>query len=285
MMKCSLRRPRAEKHASPFEMPTLAMLALAMLGAAAPASAETVATLTGRTSVNHLYYFGGFAISSDEGEDGSPAPAPGEPFEGAVLTALEPRTLAIAGVDHHVIEYLFWDGTLDETWNQSQSYSFGNGPDGATLQAVGSTDIQQTSLVCGLGNCFQATELHRSTNTQVLAFTLSAENDYRLVGTTSGNQMVTLERWNEPLELWTNIVYGPTTTQNTSFDLSGTLSPGLYQIMNNVHTFNGGTDDVQNAWSYTLTLPGAEASAVPLPATWVSLLAGLALIGARRRRQ
>lgn len=261
---------------------------LGLSGGAAALAAGSV-ELTARTSLNYLYYSGGFAIAGDEGEDGAPPPVPGGAFSGVTVTDLAPATLAFAGSDHADLHYMGWDGTLDETWSQSQTYSLGQGGDGAQLRASGWVDIVQTSMVCGYGSCGLATEIHRSTNTQALDFALSTGSAYTLIGSTSGGQWIDLWKWDPQHQGWNVVLNGPYTTGDRSFSISGQLAAGTYRLRNNPYVFNGGgADDVQSSWDYTMTLRDVVAQ-VPEPATLPSILLGLAMLGAatrcRRRRQ
>lgn len=263
---------------------TATLAALPLLLAAAAAPAATV-ELTSRTSVNYFYYFGGFAISGDEGEDGAPAPVPGGPWEGTVLTGFADPTLAIAGSDHHDIHYLGWSGFLDETWDQAQTYTFAQTAAGAELHIEGHATSLQTSEVCGSTGCFPASELHVSTNTVALEFTLDASNAYALAGSSGGGQYVDLLVWSELAQRWNPIVFGALQTKDTAFNLGGTLAAGRYMLRNSPYDFRaGGPDDVVNSWNATLTLAGAVATAVPEPAPAALLAAGLASLALWRRR-
>jgi hypothetical protein len=262
---------------------------LACLGAAlaaAPALAATDVALSGRTSVNYFYYFGGFAIDGDEGEDGAPLPPAGAPWEGVTVTALAPSSLAIQGSDYEELNYMFWSGYLAEEWNQAQNYTFGNGMAGAELHIEGYATSSQTSIVCSdITGCGLASEVHRSTNTQTLEFTLSAGNAYELSGLTSGGQWVELAQWSDLAHRWIPLVFGAIETIDTSFELSGVLAAGRYRLTNNPYTFSGGgATDVVNAWNATLALPGAVAVPEPAPASlW--LAGALLLCGLHRRRR
>ncbi len=262
------------------------LAALPLLLATASTQAAT-ATLTARTSVNYFYYFGGFAISGDEGEDGAPAPVPGGPWEGTVLTGFADPTLAIAGSDHHDIAYLLWTGYLDESWDQAQTFSFQPLSGAVQLQLEGHATSLQTSQVCSNATgCNLATELHASTNTLALEFTLDAANPYALAGSTSGGQYIDLLVWNEPAQRWFPVVNGPLQTQNTGFSLAGTLAAGRYMLRNNPYSQRaGGLGDVVNTWDATLTLDGAVAAAVPEPTPALALAAGLASLAWLRRRR
>jgi len=268
--------------------PLIATLAVwPLLFQAAAAQAATV-TLTERSSVNHFYYFGGFAISGDEGEDGAPAPVPGGAWEGTVLTGFADPTLAIAGSDHHDIAYLMWSGYLDESWDQAQTFSFAQLAGAVQLQAQGHATTLQTSQVCSAATgCNLASELHVSTNTLALEFTLDASNPYTLAGSSSGGQYLDLLTWNELAQRWLPLVHGPTQTMNTSFSLTGTLPAGRYLLRNNPYAQRaGGPDDVVNTWAATLTLDGAVAAAlVPEPTPALLLAAGLASLGWLQRRR
>jgi len=266
---------------------TVPLLAAALLAFSAPDSDAATMTLQARTSVNYLYYFGGFAVSADEGEDGAPAPLPGGAWEGTVLTGFDMPQLAIQGMDHHNIQYLGWLGHLDETWDQAQSFSFTQGLAGAELHIDGHAAITQTSEVCSMGSgCFLASELHRSTNTVALEFTLDAANPYTLTGSTSGGQYVDLQRWDVLSQRWFPVVFGAFDTINTTFALSGTLNPGLYRLQNDPYTFSaGGAADVNNRFDATLTLTGAVAAMVPEPGAAGLLACGLAVMALKRRRR
>jgi len=263
-------------------IPTLAAAPFLL---AQPALAQSTATLQSRSSVDYFYYFGGFATSGDEGEDGAPAPVPGGPWEGTVLTGFDSPTLAIAGNAHHDIHYQGWSGFLDETWDQAQGFSFAQAAAGAELRIEGHATSSQTSEVCGTSGCFLATELHRSTNTLALTFTLDAGAAYSLAGSSSGGQYVDLLVWNEPAQRWLPVVSGPFQTLDTPFNLSGTLAAGRYMLRNDPYMASGGgAVDVVNSWNATLTLAGAIATAVPEPAPAALLAAGLASLALWRRR-
>jgi hypothetical protein len=263
----------------------ISTLAAAPLLLALPAGAQPTMTLQSRSSVNYFYYFGGFAISGDEGEDGAPAPVPGGPWEGTVLTGFAEPTLAIAGSDHHDIQYLGWTGFLDESWNQAQTYRYAQTAAGAELHIEGHATSLQTSQVCGPTPCAPASELHVSTNTLALEFSLDTANPYTLAGNSSGGQYVDLLVWNELAQRWHPIVFGPLQTKDTAFSLSGTLAGGRYMLRNNPAAQRaGGPDDVVNTWNATLTLAGAVATAVPEPTPVALLAAGLASLALWRRR-
>lgn len=264
------------------------MLAALTLAAGLPASAgaTSTATLVDRTSVNYLYYFGGFAISGDEGEAGAPAPVPGGAWEGVVVTDFAPYTLTTTGSDYQPLEYLYWSGFLSEVWDQTQTYAFGNAGGDAVVSIDGAASILQESIVCSdITGCNLASELHRSTNTLALQFELDATTPYTLVGETRGGQWVDLLRWDTVALRWSPIVYGGVATIDRSFSLGGTLTAGLYMLRNNPYTFSsGGIHDVDNAWSADLTLVGAVA-AVPEPRSAALALMGLATLAGWRRRQ
>ena len=261
---------------------TLLVLSAALM--ALPATATTTATLQARSSVNHFYWYGGFAVAGDEGEDGAPAPVPGGAWEGTVLTGLADPTLAINGARHYDIHYLGWLGFLEETWDQGQSFSLAQGAAGAELRISGHAADTQTSQVCG-SPCFLASELHRSTNTVALEFTLDASNAYALTGSTAGGQYVDLLRWDELSQRWFPVVFGAFDTINTSFALAGSLNAGRYTLRNDPYTFSGGgAADVNNSWDATLLLSGAVAAAVPEPAPALLLALGLAALALLRRR-
>ncbi len=268
---------------------TLAAVAgLAGLAAAAgPATAAPTASLTARESVNYLYYFGGFAISGDEGEDGAPAPVPGGAWEGTVLTGFEQPDLAIAGSDYKVLQYLFWTGFLAETWDQAQSFSAQQLGADAVLNIAGHATISQTSEICSTATgCDAASELHRSTNTLLLDFTLDASTPYTLDGLTSGGGYVDLQLWNVPAQRWFSVIgVGALTTIDRSFSMSGNLAAGLYRFESSPYTFGGGAVDVDNSWTATLTLQGATLAPVPEPPAGLLAALGLAATALRLQRR
>lgn len=260
--------------------------AAALAALVLPAAASTT-TLTARESVNYLYYFGGFAISGDEGEDGDPAPVPGGAWEGTVLTGLDRPSLHIAGSDHHDIQYLFWSGYLDETWDQGQSFSATQVGSDTQLRIEGHATITQTSEVCSATTgCGLASELHRSTNTLKLDFTVDAATPFLLDGLTSGGGYVDLLRWDVPAQRWFSVIgVGALTTIDRSFSLAGNLATGLYRFESSPYTFSGSGGDVNNRWDATLSLQGSTLAAVPEPAAWAAWLCGLTGLALRRRRR
>lgn len=261
-------------------------LLLALPLAAAPALAQTAVGFEGRLSANHLYYFGGFAISSHEGGVGAPPPLPGDLKTAIPVTDPTPATLSIAGSDHLDIAYLFWSGTMDETWDQTQTYQWQDLGGQVQLRASGHSDIVHTSLVCGgPDGCNPASELHWSTNAQSLDFRLDASTTIDLAGSTRGGQWVDLLVWSDPGQRFVTLVAGFNTTQNNSFDLQRTLDPGLYRVRNNISRFVGGATDIHNGWDYTLTLNNAHlVAAVPEPGAAALMGLGLGLLAWRRRR-
>lgn len=258
-----------------------ALLALPLACAAVP-----TVELAARSSVNHFYWFGGFATSGDEGHAGAPTPLAGPPWEGVTVTDLAPVTLAIAGSAYKDLHYLYWNGWLAETWDQAQTYGFGGDAAGAWLTGTGHATSTQDSLICSeITGCSLATESHRSTNTLALEFTLDAASPYRLSGATFGGQWIDLLVWNELGQRWHPVVHGPSTTSDRAFDLGGSLQAGRYLIRNTDYTFSGGgTVDVVNAWEFRLELPGAVA-AVPEAGTPLMLALGLAATAWIRRRR
>lgn len=264
----------------------LALCAVAALTTGLPARAAATVELEARRSINHFHWYGGFAISSDEGHDGAPLPPAGPPWEGVEVTGLAPATLAIAGTAYKELEYLFWSGHLAETWDQAQTYGFGGTAGGVGISGSGHATITQDSIICSdITGCALATEAHWSTNIQQLQFSLTEANAYHLSGSTSGGQWIDLFYWNTVSQRWNHLVHGPTLTQNRSFDLAGTLPAGLYMLSNVDNDFSGGgAVNVVNTWSYRLDLPGAVAAPVPEPAAPLLLALGLAATAWIRRR-
>ena len=96
--------------------PHIACFTACLAALALPAVATPTVTLTARESVNYLYYFGGFAISGDEGEAGDPAPVPGGAWAGTPVTGFAQPTLSIRGSDFAPINYLGWSGYLSSEY-------------------------------------------------------------------------------------------------------------------------------------------------------------------------
>lgn len=279
----AMRAQTAAGTASRLRVRAVALLAV-VLATSTAASAQTTATFTGRTSVNHLYFFGGFANSSVSVEDGAPVPIPGDPREGTVVTTPAPATLAFSGTNHHDIEYLFWEGYLDTTWAQTQTYAFGPAAGGGTsISGSGKSSITQSGTVCGLGDCNPPSALHHSTNSQIIEFELSGPTGYTLTGAASGEQLVDLQRWDTVAERWFTLIGGGINTPDRDFDFSGNLVAGRYRMANELSTIAGSIPEpVESSWNYTLTLPSA--APVPEPATIALWSLGLLGVTARMRR-
>lgn len=260
------------------------VLLAAVLATTAPVSAQSTATFTGRTSANHLYFFGGFAISSVSGEVGAPPPIPGDPREPSFVTTPAPATLEIVGDNHHDIHYLFWDGYLDTTWHQTQTYAFGSAAGGGTsITGSGASTIAQSGTVCGVGSCNPPSALHHATNSQIIEFELSGPTDYTLTGAASGEQFVDLQVWNTVSARWITLIGGAINTPDREFDFSGELVAGRYRMANLPSVQVGGIESpVVSAWDYTLTLPSA--APVPEPATIAIWSIGLLGVTAKLRR-
>lgn len=264
-------------------MTSLVRLAATLLAFLALPAAAATATFTARESVNYFYYFGGYAISSDVGEAGDPAPLPGGVWEGSLLTGFARPDLSIQGSDHHAIAYLSATGFLDETWDQAQNFDVTAAGADTLVHIQGYATISQTSEVCGLAiGCAQATEVHRSTNTLVLEFSLDRGVAYELQGVTSGGAFVDLLRWDVPAQRWFSVIgSGGLTTIDRSFSLAGNLTAGLYRLESSPDTFSGGTVDVVNSWEAMLTLQGTRL-ANPVPEPHAGWLAALGLMFIRR---
>lgn len=278
-----LRRTARRFLASKSTLSTAALIA-AVMATTTAASAQTTATFAGRTSVNYLYFFGGFAISSVSGEDGAPVPIPGDPREATTVTTPAPATLEFSGANHHDIHYLFWDGHLDTTWAQTQTYAFGSAAGGGTaISGSGASTIAQSGTVCGLGECNPPSALHHSTNSQIIEFALSGPTAYILSGAASGEQLVDLQRWDTVAGRWFTLIGGGINTPNRAFDFSGNLAAGRYRMANQLSVQVGSIPNpVESSWSYTLTLPSA--APVPEPATIALWSVGLLGVTARLRR-
>ena len=256
------------------------------LFAAGMASAHAAAEfdLSGRMSINHFYYWGGFAATSTSGADGAPAPSDQTQSGAVALTSLDPQGLSISGHHYRDVDYIYWDAKVEWDWDQYQTYSLTAAQAGSVvLHAEGSSVVTMAPYAWDTLNNVpaSASQLGYSTNRQQLEFTLSDTAAYTLAGTTSGTQWVSLLRWNPVAQGWITVISGPGSTFDGDFALSGSLAAGLYRIQNYDAMIRMPQGTGSHSWNYDLTLaatlPVPEASSAALAA------AGLLLVAAARR--
>lgn len=276
---------RANHPVMPRVLRSAVLLATVAAGGSGPAHAAAEFDLSGRMSINHFYYWGGFAATSTSGADGAPAPSDQTQNGSVPLTTLAPQSLAISGHHYRDVDYLFWDAKVEWDWDQSQTYSLSVIPaGGVVLHGEGLSVVTMQPYAWDTLNNVpaSASQLGYSTNRQQLEFTLSDTAAYTLAGTTSGTQWVSLLRWNPLAQGWITEISGPGYTANRSFALSGSLEPGRYRIQNYDAMIRMPQGTGTHTWNYDLTL--AATLAVPEASSAVMTALGLLLMAAARRR-
>ena len=252
-----------------------AALALAV---GAPAQAAT-ATLTHRESVSHIVLTAGYGPAQIQFSDGSLTPQ----------TALGPGELWLSGSDSGRAEQLVYVATFDTTWDQRQDYSFQTLGNDAVLQASGSLGVMMSSTwfntASGIGGS-PTTQYYVSSNWQAFEFELDESTAFTFSGTTTTGQSLQMYRWFD--DAWVTAAYVISPGAGTEIFNSGVIDAGRYLLRNTPSPYTVVTTAASgNGWDYTLTLHDTVA-AVPEPATVVSMLAGLGLMGwqlrSRRRR-
>jgi hypothetical protein len=252
----------------------LATAALA-LAAAAPTLAAT-ATLTHRESVSHIVLTAGYGPAQIQFSDGSLTPQ----------TSSSPGTLWLSGSDSGYTRYAAYEATFNTSWDQHQDYSFQTLGSDAVLQASGSLGVVMSSTwfnnVSGIGGS-PTTQYYTSTNWQAFEFELDESTAFTFSGSTVDGQSLQMYRWFN--DNWVTAAYVISPGAGTDIFNTGVIDAGRYLLRNTPVPYTRVTTAVTgNGWDYTLTLHNTVA-AVPEPATVLSMLAGLGLMGWQLRRR
>jgi PEP-CTERM motif len=264
-----------------------ALLLACTLLAVQPTQAASTVDLVSRASISQFKANAGYGSSAVffPCEDGmaDTCSVTGGNGSLAVVSDVAVATISLAGSGAGSDTSLVFSTAFTADWAQTQTFSFGRDGSDSRLRASGAFMGTMQSLGSNSIDPPQpAAQRMESWNWQAFTFTLDQDTVYTLTGGSTGGQQ--LEMW------WTSpagdTVYRGDVVGNTglaSFANGGTLQAGTYLLRNFEFVMSSLEDSYANSWDYTLTLRDTV-TAVPEPASLATLLAGLVVVGAWRRR-